>query len=107
LPIPTETLSPFRKKDVLFSSQKCKTTQFKKDIKKQIRKRGKDPEKLTRLVRILLGGQPLPEAAKDHPLIGVWKGRRDCHVEPDWVLIYKKTVNEIRLERTGTHSDLL
>ena len=81
------------------------TTQFKKDIKKQI-KRGKDPEKLTQIVKLLLDGKPLPESAKNHPLIGNWKGRWDCHVEPDWVLIYKKTDEEIRLERTGTHSDL-
>lgn len=81
------------------------TTQFKKDIKKQI-KRGKDPEKLTQLVRLLLDDQPLPDSAKDHPLIGNWAGRRDCHIEPDWVLIYQKTDDEIRLERTGTHSDL-
>jgi len=81
------------------------TTQFKRDIKKQIQ-RGKDPEKLTQIIRLLLDGQPLPEAAKDHPLIGNWKGRRDCHIEPDWILIYKKTEDEIRLERTGTHSDL-
>ena len=81
------------------------TTQFKKDIKKQI-KRGKDPQKLTEIVKLLLAEKPLPEAAKDHPLIGNWTGRRDCHIEPDWVLIYKKTEEEIRLERTGTHSDL-
>lgn len=81
------------------------TTQFRKDIRKQI-KRGKDPEKLIQIVRLLIGGHPLPEAANDHPLIGNWKGRRDCHIEPDWILIYKKTDDEIRLERTGTHSDL-
>lgn len=81
------------------------TTQFKKDIKKQI-KRGKDPEKLKQIIELLLDGTPLPESAKNHPLIGSWNGRWDCHVEPDWVLIYKKTDEEIRLERTGTHSDL-
>lgn len=81
------------------------TTQFKKDIKKQI-KRGKDPDRLTQIIKILLEGDTLPKEAKDHPLIGNWKGRRDCHIEPDWVLIYKITESEIRLERTGTHSDL-
>jgi mRNA interferase YafQ len=81
------------------------TNQFKKDIRKQI-KRGKNPDKLTQVVSILLKGDPLPEAHKDHPLIGNWAGRRDCHIEPDWVLIYRKTDDEIRLERTGTHSDL-
>jgi len=81
------------------------TTQFKKDIKRQI-KRGKNSEKLTQVVKLLLEGEPLPEANKDHQLIGKWAGRRDCHIEPDWVLIYRKTDEEIRLERTGTHSDL-
>jgi mRNA interferase YafQ len=81
------------------------TTQFKKDIRNQI-KRGKDPEKLTRVVNLLLKGDLLPEKLKDHPLIGNWIGRRDCHIEPDWVLIYRKTDDEIRLERTGSHSDL-
>jgi len=81
------------------------TTQFKKDIRKQI-KRGKNPEKLTQLVKLLVEGEVLPEVSKDHPLIGNWVGRRDCHIEPDWVLIYRKTDDEIRLERTGTHSDL-
>lgn len=81
------------------------TTQFKKDIRKQI-KRGKNPQKLTQVVDLLLKEKPLPEKNKDHPLIGNWVGRRDCHIEPDWVLIYRKTEDEIRLERTGSHSDL-
>jgi mRNA interferase YafQ len=81
------------------------TNQFKKYIRKQI-KRGKKPEKLTQIIILLLEEQPLPEANKDHPLIGNWAGRRDCHIEADWVLIYRKTDDEIRLERTGTHSDL-
>jgi len=81
------------------------TTQFKKDIKKQV-KRGKDPEKIVEVVRILLKGEDLPERYKDHPLRGRWIDRRDCHIEPDWILIYRITEEELRLERTGTHSDL-
>lgn len=81
------------------------TSQFKKDIKKQIKK-GKNPEKLTSLIKLLIQGEPLPQKYKDHPLIGNWVGRRDCHIEPDWILIYKKTENELLLERTGSHSDL-
>ena len=81
------------------------TTQFKKDIKKQI-KRGKDPEKIVEVVRILLKSEALPERYKDHPLRGRWINRRDCHIEPDWILIYRITEEELRLERTGTHSDL-
>ena len=81
------------------------TAQFKKDIKRLITQ-GKDQQKLTRLVRVLLGGKPLPPRHRDHPLKGNWKGRRDCHIEADWILIYKKMEDELRLERTGSHSDL-
>jgi mRNA interferase YafQ len=81
------------------------TSQFKKDIKKQIKK-GKDPEKLTSLIKLLIQNDPLPQKYKDHALIGNWVGRRDCHIEPDWILIYKKTEDELLLERTGSHSDL-
>ncbi|MCD8483504.1 MAG: type II toxin-antitoxin system YafQ family toxin [Verrucomicrobia bacterium] len=81
------------------------TSQFKKDLKKQI-KRGKDLEKVSEVVDIILRGEPLPPQCKDHPLIGKWKNRRDCHIEPDWILIYRLTEDELRLERTGTHSDL-
>jgi len=78
------------------------TAQFKRDIKRQLKK-GKDCDKIATL---LLSGQSLPAPYKDHPLRGTWKGRRDCHVEPDWILIYRITPDEIRLERTGSHSDL-
>lgn len=81
------------------------TSQFKKDIKRQLKK-GKDAEKITALLKILMAGQSLPAHFKDHPLRGTWKGRRDCHIEPDWILIYSITSDEIRLERTGSHSDL-
>jgi mRNA interferase YafQ len=81
------------------------TSQFKKDFKKQIR-RGKEPEKIAEVLRYLLEGEPLPEHYKDHPLKGNWLNRRDCHIEPDWILIYRVSEDEIRLERTGSHSDL-
>lgn len=81
------------------------TAQFKKDLKKQVR-RGKDPERVLAVVRILKDGKELPERYKDHPLKGRWSNRRDCHLEPDWILIYKISPEELRLERTGTHSDL-
>ncbi len=81
------------------------TSQFEKDIKKQIKK-GKDPEKLTSLIKLLIQDDPLPLKYKDHALIGNWVGRRDCHIEPDWILIYKKSENELILERTGSHSNL-
>ena len=81
------------------------TSQFKKDIKKQLRK-GKNQQKLLAVIELLLSENPLPEKNKDHPLKGNWKGRRDCHIEPDWVLIYKISKDELLLERTGTLSDL-
>ena len=81
------------------------TSQFKKDIKRQLKK-GKNQQKLVKVIKVLLSGDLLPEKYKDHPLRGNWKGRRDCHIEPDWILIYKKSKEELLLERTGTHSDL-
>jgi mRNA interferase YafQ len=81
------------------------TAQFKKDVKRQLRQ-GKDQAKLVQVVQILLAGTDLPLKHRDHPLKGGWKGRRDCHIEPDWILICKITNDELRLERTGTHSDL-
>ena len=81
------------------------TAQFKKDLKKQIKK-GKNPDKVMEFVRILLDGECLPKSYKDHPLKGRWINRRDCHLEPDWILIYRITDEELRLERTGSHSDL-
>lgn len=81
------------------------TTQFKKDIKKQ-KKRGKDLQKLKEIIDILVSSKPLPEKHRDHALSGNWSGWRDCHIEPDWLLIYKISIEELTLGRTGTHSDL-
>ncbi len=81
------------------------TSQFKKDIKKQ-QKRGKDLSKLKTAIEILLSGEDLPQNYNDHALIGNWGGHRDCHIEPDWLLIYQLRDDELRLERTGTHTDL-
>jgi mRNA interferase YafQ len=81
------------------------TNQFKKDIK-QAQKRGKDLAKLKTIIDFLLAKKPLPPKNRDHQLAGIWGGHRDCHIEPDWILIYQILDDEIRLERTGTHSDL-
>ena len=83
----------------------AQTKQFKKDVKR-MRKRGKDLEKIKAVIDLLIAGEPLPPKNRDHKLGGNWFGRRDCHIEPDWLLIYKLTENELLLERTGTHSDL-
>jgi mRNA interferase YafQ len=81
------------------------TKQFAKDLKR-MQKRGKSPEKIKKVIRKLLSEQPLDPIYKEHRLIGNFKGRRECHVEPDWLLIYKIVDAEIIFERTGTHSDL-
>ena len=81
------------------------TTQFARDVKK-MRKRGKDLARLETIVRQLASGTPLDAKHRDHPLVGQWKPSHDCHVEPDWILIYTADDESLRLERTGTHSDL-
>ena len=83
----------------------AQTKQFKKDVKR-MQRRGKDLAKIKAVIDLLLAEEPLPARNRDHQLGGNWVGRRDCHIEPDWILIYKPTEEEILLERTGTHSDL-
>ncbi len=85
--------------------QLSQTKQFQRDVKR-MRKRGKDLKDLKEVVSILASGNPLPLRYRDHPLTGVWQCSRDCHIEPDWVIIYTVDENSLRLERTGTHSDL-
>jgi mRNA interferase YafQ len=84
-----------------------RTSQFKKDVKR-VEKRRKDLGKLREVMELLIDEQSLPERLKDHSLRGEFNGSRDCHIEPDWVLIY--TICEggahVRFDRTGTHSDL-
>ena len=79
--------------------------QFRRDVKLAER-RGKDLSKLRELILLLAEGQPLPPRYKDHPLSGDWKHFRDCHLESDWLLIYKIEGDDVYLVRTGTHSDL-
>ena len=69
-----------------------RTTQFKKDVK-LAGKRGKDLEKLKAVLDLLIAGDELPAQYKDHPLRGNFAGSRDCHIEPDWLLIYTLTEN--------------
>lgn len=79
--------------------------QFKRDVK-QAQKRGKDMDKLKTLLALLIEGKPLPASYLDHPLKGGWRGFRDAHIEPDWLLIYKIDGDVVRFERTGRHTDL-
>ena len=81
------------------------TRQFLRDVQR-MRKRGKDLSKLRKVIRFLAEDIPLPPIMRDHPLIGPWQPSRDCHVEPDWILIYTSNKSVLRLERTGSHSDL-
>ncbi len=83
------------------------TLMFKKDLK-LVKKRGYDLSLLTSVVDTLAMGQPLDEKYKDHNLVGNYKGCRECHITPDWLLIYEVSDNELilYLTRTGTHSDL-
>lgn len=81
------------------------TRQFDKDTRRCLR-RGKDMEKFKILVRTLLSGQPPDPIHRDHKLSGSLAGRRDCHIESDWVLIYRIQGDQLIFERMGTHSDL-
>lgn len=85
--------------------QLSQTKQFVRDVKR-MRKRGKDMEKLKAIVTSLASGEALEPRYRDHALTGNWKNARDCHIEPDWVLIYSTDEQHLRLERTGSHSDL-
>ena len=80
-------------------------TQFKRDIK-TIKKRGKDLDKLKSVIIELVNERALNSKYKDHPLIGNYKTDRECHIEPDWLLIYTITGRDLILVRTGSHSDL-
>src|SRR4051812_7130486 len=81
------------------------TTQFRKDVKAQER-RGKDIARLRIVIESLAARRPLEPRHRNHPLGGPWSGWWDCHVEPDWVLIYKTRTTELIFGRTGPHSEL-
>jgi mRNA interferase YafQ len=79
--------------------------QFRQDLKRQ-KRRGKDVEELIAAVELLAETGALPAGYRPHKLSGEWKGVWECHVEPDWLLIYDVTDKELLLIRTGTHLDL-
>ena len=83
--------------------------QFKKDYKLAV-KRGCDPEKLEEVVELLCNETPLPEKYRDHALVNSknYKGMRECHIQPDWLLVYKIVQERLILQliRTGSHSEL-
>lgn len=80
-------------------------TSFKKDLK-LIKKRGKDIKKLYNIISDLIEQKLLAKKHVDHPLKGEYSDCRECHIEPDWLLIYLIKGNSITFIRTGTHSDL-
>ena len=79
--------------------------QFKKDYQSCI-KRGLDMSLLKNIVATLAIPAPLPQKNRDHNLTGNYSGRRECHIQPDWLLLYEVDGNDLYLDRTGTHSDL-
>lgn len=83
------------------------TGSFRKDYKLAM-KRGLKIELLDEIITLLANGEELPEKNKDHALTGNWSGHRECHIQPDWLLIYRieGDVLVLTLARTGTHSDL-
>jgi mRNA interferase YafQ len=81
------------------------TNRFAKDLKLMI-KRGYDPESIKAVMRNLIEEHSLDQKHRDHLLTGNFKDRRECHINPDWLLIYRIDGNRIIFERTGTHADL-
>lgn len=79
--------------------------QFKRDVKLN-KSRGKDMSKLRDVMSLLIEEKPLLREYNDHPLKGNWKHHRDCHIEPDWLLIYKIDGDDLYFVRTGTHADI-
>jgi mRNA interferase YafQ len=82
-----------------------RTSQFKRDVKRA-KKRGKDTDRLKTVIALLAQGRTLPAKYKDHQLKGVYKDCRECHLDPDWLLIYRIEANVLQLVRTGMHTDL-
>lgn len=84
-----------------------RTTRFRKELRKML-KRGADIGKLETVVNILASGETLPPQYHDHALTGDMAGTRDCHITPDWLLLYRieNDVLVLTLTRTGTHADL-
>jgi mRNA interferase YafQ len=86
--------------------RRLKTTKrFERDLKRT-KKRGKQLDKLWVVVEQLLKAEPLESKHRAHTLSGQWRSFRECHIEPDWLLIWRETEDELILARTGTHPDL-
>lgn len=82
-----------------------RSSQFKKDYKR-LKRQGADIDKLLDVLNRLIAEESLDRRYLDHELKGNWRGYRECHIEPDWLLIYTVDGETLRLARTGSHSDL-
>ena len=84
------------------------TRQFRKDVKKIEKSGDRNIEKLKTIISVLVKGNKLDRQYRDHELIGNYRNRRECHIEPDWLLVYKMNREEkiIIFERTGSHTDI-
>ncbi len=83
----------------------CYTKRFKKDLQR-VSKSGKNVQKLKTVIKLLVAQERLPAKYKEHKLVGEFKERLECHIEPDWLLIYKISGERIIFETTDSHSDL-
>ncbi len=81
------------------------STAFRRDVK-AAKKRRRNMEKLKTVMSLLAEGKPLPEKNRDHKLTGNWKNHRECHIEPDWLLIYRIYNDALEFVRTGSHAEL-
>jgi mRNA interferase YafQ len=80
-------------------------TQFRRDMKR-LQRQGADLSKLRAVIARLAAQKPLDERYRDHALVGNWRGFRECHLQPDWLLIYRIEREELQLARTGSHAEL-
>ncbi len=81
------------------------STRFRRDVKRLQRQR-KDTSRLKSIIETLVAEVPLDDQYRDHLLIGNWKGFRECHIQPGWLLIYRIAGEELQLARTGSHAEL-
>jgi len=81
------------------------STRFRRDVKR-LGRQGADLSKLESVIRTLVAQAPLDEKLRDHALTGDWGGYRDCHLQPDWLLLYRVADDELQLARTGSHAEL-
>lgn len=80
-------------------------TRFRRDVKR-LKRQGAELKKLEAVIGRFVTQKPLAEKYRDHALVSNWKGFRECHIQPDWLLIYRVEDDELQLARTGSHAEL-